>query len=347
VIPLWKNPLWGALAFPFSLLYRAGFAIDKGITQQIHVSARVVSVGNITVGGTGKTPLTIWLAEYFRNAGTKVGILSRGYGRQGKNMTIVSDGKTIHVDASQSGDEPMLMARRLGDIPLIVGKDRAEAAQYAINEFGCQTLILDDGFQHHRLQRDLDIVTLDATNPWGNGRLLPAGPLREPLKALGRAHAIVLTRSAGVDISPIASRIWEFTNAPVLTSNHQPSDWVDVQSNTSRCLDDLRGQRILAFSGIGNPSSFRGTLESLDLNITQYSIFQDHHWYTEKDITRLMAEAEQQHVDAVVTTEKDAVRIPRLSGASIPLFFLRINFQISGGLPLLEPLLQYVIRSEV
>lgn len=346
MIPLWKNSFWGAIASPLSIFYRLGFQVHKNLTKPVRVPVPVISVGNITVGGTGKTPLVIWLADHLEKKGMNVGILSRGYGRIGKDIVEVSDGHSIILDAAQSGDEPMLMARRLRHIPLFVGQDRAKAAHMAIQKMGCNLLILDDGFQHHRLDRDLDIVTVDATNAWGNGRMIPAGPLREPLNAVRRAKIIMLTRSAGLDTSHIQSRIKKITNAPILTSSHEPMDWMDVQTDSTKSLDVLRGKRVLAFSGIGNPSAFMNTLTSLNLDVIQHSVFKDHHWYTARELDRLAEKAKHFHVNAMVTTEKDAVRLPEINAFSIPLFSLRINLEIKKGLHDLESQLNYLIQKK-
>jgi tetraacyldisaccharide 4'-kinase len=351
MMTLWKNPLWGVFLWPFSLIYRGlirfrSHQYKHELKNSARLSALVMSVGNITVGGTGKTPLVETLAEALQGEGHRVGILSRGYGRLSDGITVVSDGRKLLVSPQEAGDEPYLLARRLSGIPVVVGRDRIETGRKAIRDFGCDTLILDDGFQHFRIKRDLDIVTIDATNPWGNGRLLPAGPLREPLSGLKRADAIVLTRIDQVtDLNNLKSQVRRWTDAPILESVHKPLEWVAIRDNQTQTIESFRGKRVLAFAGIGNPESFQRTLDTMGVDVMEMLRFRDHHWHSQKDIAKIINKARQLGTVAIVTTEKDGIRIPIGALENELMYFLKITCEIRDGIVTLERILESVTKS--
>lgn len=299
-----------------------------------HPGIPVISVGNLTVGGTGKTPLVAWLAARLLDTGRRPAIVSRGYGGSaGDGPLVVSTGDGPRVTAERSGDEPFLLARRVPEAVVIVGSDRRRSALAAAAE-QADVLILDDGFQHRRLGRDLDIVLLDADSPFGNRRLLPAGRLREPLPALGRADVLLITRSRPEDAHPDIERVVRRYNAraPVLSAGHRALGFFD-----SRGQQAAAPGRALAFCGIGSPARFRADLEQLGLQLSDFVTFPDHHPYSEAEVRSLAQRADELGVP-LVTTEKDLVRIePRMSdrGGQGPLA-LRIETLVHESERLME-----------
>ena len=326
---------------PFGALYSAAIkARSAGYQNHFlkthRVSARVISVGNITVGGTGKTPLVQWLAERLAGRGQKVCILTRGYRRQNpKQQVIVSDGEKILTDVAHSGDEAMMLAQLLlGKSAVVCLADRVAAATWAIEHLKSDLLLLDDGFQHRRLARDLDIVTVDATNPFGNGRLLPAGTLREPINSLRRADCIVLTRTPDEGATDLVDRLRRLTNASIFQSR------MTIQGfhlNTNK--DDKNAANVLqplaAFCGIGNPRAFFEQLRSAHLDLRHEAGFRDHHKYSQADIDRLTEQAKAKGAQALITTAKDSVKLQSLR-LDLPCYVAQIEIEIEDAAKLLE-----------
>lgn len=347
---LWDRRAWGIILYPLSLLFEIAVKLrnalyDKGVLPSVNLDARVISVGNITVGGTGKTPLVERLARFLRDEGHRVAVLSRGYGRKESGAVVVSDGLECTSGPEQAGDEPFLLARRLSNVVVVVGKNRAEVGKKAVDTWKCDVLLLDDGFQHRKLKRTLDIVVLDATQPWGNGKLLPAGPLREPLSALRRADAVIFTHADGAqNAGEEQQRIRQFTSAPVFFAKHRPVEWVSLPTGESLPLTTLRGKTALGVAGIGNPASFRKTLDTLGIEIAAFWDYPDHHWYSQDDLTQIENTAKAVGVDAVVTTEKDGVRFPVPVGYAIPVYYLKIESEIEGGIQYLRTILVPVLQ---
>ncbi|MCU0606059.1 MAG: tetraacyldisaccharide 4'-kinase [Candidatus Edwardsbacteria bacterium] len=292
----------------------------------------VISIGNITAGGTGKTPMAIHVAQLLLRRGLRVAVLSRGYKRTIRNpksnILVVSDGVSMRCAVDQAGDEPYLMASRLlgsAQKPgafVIVGKDRVAGAKMAV-ELGAQAIVLDDGFQHLRLRRDLDIVLLDAGRPLGSGWLLPAGRLREPAGALGRASALVFTRAVAAGRPTGSDRL--AAGKPAFASRHVPAGLFRWRSNTATDPAELAGKRVLLFSGIARPESFERSAGELGVDSCGHLRFGDHHGYSDADLGRIAAAASSG--DALVTTEKDAVRLPLTWGPGKPLYVLRIGIE--------------------
>jgi tetraacyldisaccharide 4'-kinase len=296
----------------------------------------VVSVGNLTMGGTGKTPFVGWLAHRATEAGLTPAIVSRGYGgTAGKGPLLVSAGDGPLCPPATSGDEPQLLALSLDRVPVIVGSDRVAGAALGLRQ-GADLVILDDGFQHRRLQRDLDLVLLDATNPFGNGRLIPAGSLREPLASLARADVVVLTRSRATERFPqIEERVRRHNSgAPILTAGHRAAGFVDATGRVAP-----RPRRALAFCGIGSPDRFRLDLESQGVELAEFRAFRDHHRYTKPELEGLHERATKRHA-VLVTTEKDMVRLgPEINDrAAAGLLALRIETEVYQERPLIEAL---------
>jgi len=299
-----------------------------------HPGTPVISVGNLTVGGTGKTPLVAWLAERLLELGRRPAILSRGYGGSaGAGPVVVSTGGGPRVSVEQAGDEPFLLARRVSRAVVVVGSDRRRGALAAANE-NADVLILDDGFQHRRLARDLDIVLLDADAPFGNRRLLPAGTLREPPSALARADLLVITRSRREGAHPEIERVVRRFNpgAPLLCADHRTLGFFD-----SRGRQATAPQHALAFCGVGNPVRFKADLEQLGLRLSDFVPFPDHHPYSEAEIRSLERRADELAAP-LVTTEKDLVRVEaRMSvGTARGPFAVRIEATVQEPEHLME-----------
>ncbi len=323
----------GALLFFLSLIYgvilwlRAG-AYAAGLLKTKRLPCRVISVGNITLGGTGKTPTVINIAGLMQQHGRRPLVLSRGYGRQDDSVTaVVSDGVSLVLDAAAAGDEPALIANRLLRVPVVVGSDRCGAGTFAVERFHPDCIILDDGFQHIRLERDLNIALIDASDPFGRGMLFPAGILREPLSALERADVVIITRveQAG-DVVSLKETIRRHTAARIFTARYAPRDLVDSATGDTRPLTALSGAAVFAFAGIARPESLASLLGSLGAVVKGSAWFPDHHPYTMPDLARVFQSAADRNAAMVVTTEKDSVRLKGMASAGV--WALRIDLEV-------------------
>jgi tetraacyldisaccharide 4'-kinase len=287
----------------------------------------VISVGNITVGGTGKTPLVIALARGLMARGISVAILSRGYKGTQASGPVVGDGKSIFLSPEESGDEPFLMAQMCKGVPVLVGKNRFVNGRIALQRFGMKGLLLDDGYQHLRLHRDLDILLIDSHIGFGDHHLLPRGILREPLSHLCRAHLFILTKVDDLETSrPLEKKIHEIhPGAQVFHSHYQPMSLVDSKGEQEE-LNSLTGKKILALSGIANPDSFSSLLRKCEMEIASEAIFPDHHFYLPKDLSFIKEKSKG--VDWIVTTEKDMLKLRTLGIDHLPIRSLRIEMKI-------------------
>ena len=329
------TPLWLASQGYRGLTHGHLASYTWGVRQRRKLPCAVVSIGNLTLGGTGKTPLTMWVARWYQQQGWRVAVLSRGYGaRPPTHLRVVSSGNGPLIDWQAAGDEPYLLACCLPGVPVLIGKDRYRTGRYAYEQFGAHVLILDDGFQHYALQRDLDIVLIDASNPFGSGSLFPRGILREPLGALRRADAMVLTRveMAGETLPALwqQMRRWNkqqpmYCLATVVEALHRQ----DTPSAVD--LATLRQGRVVAFVGIGNPQAFVTTLTRLGAEIVALLVFPDHHPYTQEDWQTIVTTADKQQAVCLVTTEKDAVRLAPSWQASVPVYTLRIGVTFAAS----------------
>jgi len=297
----------------------------KAVFQSKRLPCPIISIGNITVGGTGKTPMTIYVAQVVKQLGYKVAIISRGYkGKSERVGGIVSDGRVLLMTPEIAGDEPYMMAKRLKDVPVIVGKNRFKAGWLAVRKFNPDVIVLDDGFQHLKLQRDLDLVLLDCRKPFGNGHLLPRGVMREPVSALLCADAIILTKSDTVNNNETSSlpkklRSYE-RKKPVYRTFHHPFVYKTVKEEKSLFensiqgvlrlnLASIRGRTVFAFSGLADNHNFQQTVKSLKCNVSGFMEFSDHHPYSDRDLKDISAAAKRSMSECIVTTEKDYVRI--------------------------------------
>jgi tetraacyldisaccharide 4'-kinase len=299
-----------AFLYGLSIVYGAAvnlrlFLYNSGVLKKEKLPCKVISVGNITVGGSGKTPMTMHLARVLKEMGLRVVILSRGYKRVGRGSAVVSDGEKTFLGPEEAGDEPYLMARRLEGIPVIVGKDRVKSGLHAVRNFSPDVIVLDDGFQHIRLLRDLDILLVDSKQGFGNSFLLPRGILREPVGAMERAELVMVKGEGGAFDEPFIKVL----KKPVKRFTYRPTGVFDLTSNEKKETYCLNKKRVIALSGIADPGSFSKTLEGAGAVIIKTLAYPDHHKYTAFDIHRIIEEADGAAADLVVTTEKDAFKL--------------------------------------
>ena len=347
----------GSFAAALYLLSRAygGLQTLRGVCYRQRLMAskklpcKVISVGNITVGGTGKTPMTIFISECLQHAGYRVAVVSRGYkGTAGKMATIISDGQSVTGGPETAGDEPYLLASRLKDIPVVVGQDRFSAGMLALEAFQPEVVVLDDGFQHMQLARDIDLVLLDYHQPFGNRNLLPRGTLREPVSALKRCHALILTRSPHPPPVQVPSQDAALKamlpQAPVFSTSHVPYFYrvppnarcspAELADRSAPTINDIpgadTGRPAMAFSGIARNDDFRQTLGSAGINVTQFIQFSDHHWYSDRDFTAIQHAAEQSAAQCLVTTEKDYARFAHRKTWSLELIVVGVGISFGG-----------------
>lgn len=317
--------LYGAVTRTRLSMYR------RGTFQTTKLERPVISVGNITTGGTGKTPLVEWVARTLAANGKKVCILTRGYGRKDPHVqVIVSDGYEVLASPGEAGDEPYLLATNLkGMAAVISSADRIAAGQEAIKDFGSDCFVLDDGFQHLRLARDLNIVTIDATNPWGGGSLLPYGRLRESPEGLSRADCVVLTRCDQVrDLDSICAEISKLSGDIPLFRSEMRTARVSPLKNGSEPL--APPARVAAFCAVGNPRSFYEHLRRGGYELALEKSFPDHHVYSQDEIDAVVREAKALAVTSLITTAKDAVKLRTLS-FSITCYVLEIEIDIQDA----------------
>ena len=312
-------------------LRNAGF--DGGLFPVHRLPCRVVSVGNLTAGGTGKTPTVIAMAAALRAAGERVSVVLRGYRSEGAGTRVVSDGRTIRLGWREAGDEAVLLAQRLPGVPVVVGGDRVAAGRLAIAEFRPQTILLDDGFQHRRIHRDADLVLIDATDPFGGQWLLPRGRLREPVGGLRRANAILVTHAdEAADLEGVVHTLArEAPGRPIAQGIFRGCCLRELRSGQDSPVALIRGKRVLAVSGIANPYGFHRTLEGLGAVVVDRVVYRDHHAFDEGDHRRIVGAAKTSGADWVVTTEKDAVRLTPDRVAEVPLFALGVDLVVGGG----------------
>ena len=295
----------------------------------VKLSVPVISVGNITVGGTGKTELVALLAKFFLSQGLKPGILSRGYGRRNiKELVVVSDGSEVEAKIENAGDEPYLLASRLAGVGVVVSQDRVKAGNYAIKNLGCQILILDDGFQRrYQIKRDLDLVLIDAADPWGGKHLLPVGSLREPLNTLTEADLIILSRSEQYAVNDTLRELSKITNKTVFKAEHKPTRIIEVNQGRVYHVDSLARQRVIAVAGIARPQSFVKTLQALKAEVVATLFYPDHHWYTLAEVKKIISLSKSLSAK-IITTTKDMLKLKTYK-IEDELLALEIEFTLS------------------
>ncbi len=338
------------ICYIFSLVYEQLvnlrlLSYKIGISGKEKLNCFVISLGNITVGGTGKTPTAQRLAKDIRDMGYKVVILNRGYrSKWHGEVGIVSDGKNLHMDAAEAGDEAYMLAKHLPNVPVLIGANRAVTGKYAIEHFGAEVAILDDGYQHWQLIRDMDILLVDAVNVFGNGHLLPRGTLRESMSHISRADVCLITKVDQAEAGAgeyIRETVHKYNaDAKIVESIHQPrcfiplAEWFIDLASEGVSVESISGKNIVAVSAIGNPASFEQTLRDLGAEILESIRYPDHHEYTVKEMQDVLQQADALGAESIVITEKDAVKIPAdfaKSNWNIPIFVICVEVKFQAG----------------
>ena len=325
------------------------FLYSSGVIRPNALGCQVISVGNITVGGTGKTPVVEIFARKLQQEGRKVAILSRGYKKEEppfftrlidkitmhekrRPPRVVSDGSNLLLNSSMSGDEPYMLASNLENVAVLVDKDRVKSGRYAIKKLGCDTLVLDDGFQYLRLKHRLEITLIDSQNPFGNENVLPRGILREPIKHIKRADFIFLTKCDGSSNDELKERLRQYgATSEIIECCHTARHLRNVYTREKKDLNFLQGLKVVALSGIASPQGFESEIEKHGATISERFRFADHYRYTQQELIDIVNQAHNDGVDAIITTEKDAVRFPRLERLDVPLYFLRVDIELLSG----------------
>ena len=325
------------------------FLYNVRILRDSTLGVQVIAIGNLTVGGTGKTPVVEKFARELKDQGRNVAILSRGYRSKPPPLRkrllnrlllqsdttpprVVSDGKSLLLNSEVAGDEPYMLASNLKDVVVLVDKDRVKAGRYAIEKFGCDTLLLDDGFQYWKLRgRRQDVVLIDCQTPFGNEHLLPRGTLREPPEHLARASVIFLTKSDG-RTAALRQRIATLNQkAAVIECIHQPLYFENVFTGERKELDFLHGKKVGSLSGIAQPESFEQSLVKLGAELVYAKRFADHHRFSQQEIINAINRGKKRQAEMILTTQKDAVRFPRLDRRDLPIYFMRVEIKILAG----------------
>ncbi len=350
----WKARLMRGFLFGSSKVFQALVKLrlwlyNVRLLRDKTLGVQIIAIGNLTVGGTGKTPVVEKFARELRDAGRNVAILSRGYRSKPAPLhlllldkillredrtppRVVSDGKSLLLDSEMAGDEPYMLASNLRDVVVLVDKNRVKSGRYAIEKFGCDTLLLDDGFQYWELRgRRHDVVLVDRQQPFGNEHLLPRGTLREPPSHLARAHTIFITKSDG-QTAELRRRIAELNaDAAVIECVHHPLYLEDVFTGERIGLDFLRGRKVASLSGIAQPESFEKSLEKLGAELVYAKRFADHHRFTQQEILNVINRGKKRQAGTIITTQKDAVRFPKIDRRDLPIYFMRVEIQIVSG----------------
>lgn len=324
------------LLAPFSLVYGAVVMLrnrlfDHGFIKQEKLPVRVISIGNITVGGTGKTPMVIRLADMLKDHGFRPAVLSRGYGGKAKSpVNVVSKGSQVLMPHQDAGDEPVLIAKSLAEVPILTGPRRVVTGAWALQNLDVDVLILDDGMQHRRLFRDINIVLCNIVNPLGNEWVLPAGPLREPKTALKRADILIAVGTHD-DIARRSFTIPLKIDAPLFKCYYRPRYFLYGSREEEFPLELVRGKKVLAFCGIGNPSAFLHTIRALGADIAVFMPFADHHRYRFRDASLISSKARLHGAQLIVTTEKDKVKIQEFDFMLSDVYALRVEMEFLEG----------------
>ena len=338
----WEDPDTPVVTAGLSVLswaYRAALAVrDRayrwGVLPTGRLPCPVISVGNLTLGGTGKTPTVELVARTLQDLGAAPAVLSRGYGRTTRGVQVVADREAILAQAHAGGDEPRLLAERLPGVPVVVGENRYEAGRVAVERCGATALVLDDGFQHRTLAKDLEILVVSGRAPWGNARVFPRGMLREPLAGLRRAHAVLVTNPAGPEtVADVTTTVRRYqATAPVLAARYELEEASEPLRGRRLPVRELAGRRLLAFAGLGSPEGFADTVDATGIRRVGFVEFPDHHWFSARDVTELARDARAAGAQGLVTTEKDWVRMRELPPPGLPLWVLPVRLVIEAGL---------------
>ena len=323
---------------------------EARIIRDHPLGVQVITVGNLTVGGTGKTPVVEKFARVLTDQGRKVAVLSRGYRSKPPPLSqrlrdnllfrkettpprVVSDGKSLLLNSDDAGDEPYMLASNLKDVVVLTDKDRVKSGRYAIEQFGCDILLLDDGFQYWKLSgRRHDIVLVDAQQPFGNEHLLPRGTLREPPEHIQRANTIFITKSSG-ESNSLRARIRKYNpHAGIIECVHWPLFFEDVFNPEQReNIGWLKGKKVATLSGIAQPESFEQSLLQQGAELVYTKRFADHHRFVQQEVLNTINRAKKRRAEVIITTQKDAVRFPKIDRRDLPIYFMRVEIKILSG----------------
>ena len=334
-----------ALSWLFYVLVQFRLLLFKHrIIRASTLGCQVISVGNLTVGGTGKTPIVETFARSMQGKGRKVAILSRGYKsrktpwlekilkKEERLPRVVSDGERLLLNSDLAGDEPFMLASNLPEVAVIVDKDRVKAGKYAIRKLGCDTLVLDDGFQYLKIHQRLDIVLVDYTNPFGYGNVLPRGLLREPMRNLKRAGFIFITKCPPEGAPDLKAKLRELNeHAEISECRHSSKYLKNLYTREQLGLDAIQGRKVATISGIAVPEGFENGVRNLGAEIVHTARYADHHRYTQQEIIETINQAVSAGAELIVTTEKDAVRFPRIDRCDLPVIYLRVEIEMLSG----------------
>jgi len=326
------------LLLPISWLYGLliqlrNLCYDVGIFRVESISAKVISVGNITTGGTGKTPVVEWIVGRLLKRKVRVAVVSRGYGRSSRGTMVVSDGRSIRSTPDRSGDEAFQIARKFPEAIVLVDEKRVRGARHAMTQCGAGVIVLDDGFQHRSLHRNLDIVLVDVDQPLRGTWMLPSGPRRESVRDLKRADIVVLTHRSAEKRGTMNAELKRITRAPQFEAVFPPTSLVRLSDGMRQSPDKVRGNSCIAFCGIARPEAFGRMLEDLGLTTKEFQKFPDHHRYTDQDLEFLASIIERMNPNFVLTTEKDAIHlmddVAQRFRQRYPLYYIEIETHIS------------------
>jgi tetraacyldisaccharide 4'-kinase len=323
--------------------------INVRILRDETLGVQVIAIGNLTWGGTGKTPVVEKFARELRDQGRNVAILSRGYRSKPPPLherilnkillredttppRVVSDGRSLLLDSETAGDEPYMLASNLSDVVVLVDKDRVKSGRYAVEKFGCDTLVLDDGFQYWKLRgRRHDVVLIDCQEPFGNEHMQPRGSLREPPSHLARANTIFITKSDG-KTAELRRRIAELNSAAgIIECVHHPLYLEDVFTGKRSDLSLIKGRKVASLSGIAQPESFEHNLIKSGSELVYSKRFADHHRFTQQEVLNAINRSKKRQAEMIITTQKDAVRFPKIDRRDLPIYFMRVEIKIVAG----------------
>ena len=323
--------------------------INVRILRDETLGVQVIAIGNLTWGGTGKTPVVEKFARELRDQGRNVAILSRGYRSKPAPLhermlnkillredttppRVVSDGRSLLLDSESAGDEPYMLASNLNDVVVLVDKDRVKSGRYAVEKFGCDTLLLDDGFQYWKLRgRRHDVVLIDRQQPFGNEHLQPRGSLREPPSHLARANTFFITTSDG-KTAELRRRIAELNStAGIIECVHHPLYLEDVFTGKRSDLSLIKGLKVASLSGIAQPESFEQNLVNSGSELVYSKRFADHHRFTQQEVLNAINRSKKRQAEMIITTQKDAVRFPKIDRRDLPILFMRVEIKIVAG----------------
>lgn len=346
-----------AMLWPPAKLYELAVrlrvaAYETDYLKQKRLDATVISVGNLTLGGAGKTPMAHYIARYLKSEQQSVAVLTRGYARASSGLRVLNDpanhsGAGAAGSYREFGDEPLMLARSLPDVPIIVSKDRYEAGRWAERELGAEVLVLDDAYQHLALARDLNILLIDATDPFGAFEMPPFGRLREPLYGIKRADAIIITRADRPFDQGQTQAIIKYyrgDNVPVMYFYSTITELRHLTTGEVYDAKNFAGWNIAVACGIANPRAFTEDVLQAGINIVSESFFADHHAFAQEDLDRITCAAREAGADAIVTTEKDAVRLEGLTHGDVPIYAAQLEIQSDDEVRLKSLLLRTVSR---